>query len=227
VGARIQQSADLDGEPTGGFTTIETYVIPDYADPANPPYMSLTTNNGTFIPGWYRIRFNDAGPGEEYTSPLFYDAISYRPSTRDVAVHIKNRTVDNLNNFVGDFTTTTVVTAQEVEELILKGEQRVLRRLDVDPNEPIPTESHEAIKNLIALYAAMLVELTKFSEQVTTNRSPYPQLKVLFDEQLAELREDVRGIVEDDPGGTGVGSGMAVFTFPEDAGGMINWQTRF
>jgi hypothetical protein len=74
----------------------------------------------------------------------------------------------------------------------------------------------------------MLVELTKFSEQVATGRSPYLHLKALFDEQLLEVREDVRGIPAEgvDPG-TIPGFGEAQFTFPEDYGGMISWTTRF
>lgn len=224
------QQADVTadtGEP-GTWTDIDTKVIPPYPDSTEPPYFSFETDQGTLAPGWYRVIFRDASSDQEITAPRLYrGGATYRPSTKAVAVHIKNRTVDAHNKYIGDFTSETEVTASEVEELISKAENRVLRRLDLDPNVPIPTESQEAITDLVALFAAMLVELTKYSEQVATKVSPYAELKALFDEQLIEIREDVTGIV--DGGGTGggvTGSGMAHFSFPDDIN-QVSWTTQF
>lgn len=224
------QQADIDtltGEP-GAWVDIDTKSIPSYPDPQNPPYMNFETQLGTLAPGWYRVIFKDVTGDQEITAPrMFRGGVSYRPSTRAVAAHIKNRTVDDHNNYLGDFTDKTEVTGDEVEELIGKAEQRVLRRMDLDPNVPIPTESQQAITDLVALYAAMLVELTKYSEQVASRVSPYAQLKELFDEQLIELREDVTGIKDDDGGGvTTAGSGTAHFTFPDDIN-QVGWGTQF
>lgn len=234
--AVIEQSAPdgTTGEPTT-WTQIEVKPIPDYPDPLAPPYMNATTELGTLQPGWYRIVFKDLTGDKEETAPQWYTGgISPRPSTKDVAVHIKNRTVDAGNNFLGDFTATTPVTDAEVDELIVKAENRVLRRIDKDPNIPIPTESQQAVKDLIALYAAMLVELTKYSEQVARGTSPYPQLKELFDETLQEVREDILGVAAAATvtGSTVLpwyagGSGTAHYSFPDDVGGMIRWDTRF
>jgi len=42
----------------------------------------------------------------------------FKPDTAEVAVFIKNRTVDENNKFLGDFDDTTIVTGDEVESLI-------------------------------------------------------------------------------------------------------------
>jgi hypothetical protein len=227
---KIQQAAVISdtGEP-GAWEDLETKAIPGYPDPQEPPYFNFETELGTYAPGWYRAIFLDSALAQEVTAARFFGGgTSYRPTTRAVAVHIKNRTVDTRNNFLGDFNDETQVTKDEVEELISKAEQRVVRRMDLDPNVPIPTESAEAVTDLVALYAAMLVELTKYSEQVATRISPYEQLKALFDEQLIELREDITGIVEGADGGTTAvsGSGTAHYTFPEDAA-QVSWTTEF
>lgn len=233
--ATIEQSADADGVPTGGFSTVETFPITTYPDPTEPPTLALTTDQATAIPGWYRVKFTDPGPGIEYTAPLFFDVNRYRPSTKRVASYIDNRTVDTNNNYQHDFTDTTIVTKDTVEELISTSEEYVLRKLDQDPNVVIPVESQQAVSNLIALYAAMLVELTKFSEQIQANRSPYPFLKQLFDEQWPTVVEDVTGIAPDTgTGGTSatnvwdlVASGSQTVSFAFPTPDLVNWDTKF
>jgi hypothetical protein len=192
VNATIEQAADVDGM-AGAFTAVETFAITTYPDAANPPTLDFTTDLATLRPGWYRVRFNDPGAGVEYTSPRIFSQETIRPSTRDVAVHILNRTVDNQNNYLGDFTADTAVTDEDVEGLITKAQSRIMSKIDVDPNVAIPTESQQAVSDLIALYAAMLVELTKYGEQIQANRSPYEHLRDLFNTQLQELTVDIQG----------------------------------
>lgn len=218
------------GEP-GSWVDVETKIIPNYLDPQDPPYMSFETELATQVPGWFRIIFKDATGDQEFTAPrLFRGTASYRPSTKAVAVHIKNRTVDKTGNYIGDFTDDTIVTREEVEELAARSESRIVRVFDLDPDVSIPTESQEAVTELVALHTAMLVELTKFSEQVARNTSPYPQLKELFDEMLLEVKTDVLGIeatTTTDVLPIYPGSKVAQYTFPDDTGGMIKWETQF
>jgi hypothetical protein len=230
----IEESAPsgTNGDPTT-WATVESFPIADYPDPASPPTFDRTTDLATLLPGWYRVRFNDPGAGVQYTSPRYFDSELFRPSTRMVAAYIKNRTVDSNNNYLGDFTSATVVTDAEVEELITVAKQRVLRKLDADPNEPIPVESHLAITSAIALYTAMLVELTKFSEQIQTNRSPYPHLFDLWKEMWPDLVEDVTGVPPTDTSGgsksvwdlVATQSNTAHYAFPDPA--TVNWETAF
>src|SRR5262245_49703727 len=93
----------------------------------------------------------------------------FRPTTQMVANFIKNRTVDQNNNFVGDFTANTIVTQSEVDLLINQSGELVLAALRYDPTlevQNIPEDNVPAVKSLIALFTACFVEVTKFSEQV-------------------------------------------------------------
>lgn len=160
----------------------------------------------------------------------------FRPTTEEVAVFIKNRTVDDTNNFLGDFDDTTVVTADEVNLLIDQTGELVLAALRWDPTltpQPIPVDNVPAVKTLIALLAAISVEVTKFSEQISRQVSPYPYLKEMFDKMLAEKQAEL-GITPPVGGGGGSSGlslvdliakqfGRAVYGFPDDP--MVNWTT--
>lgn len=168
------------------------------------------------------------------------DTSEYTPSTREVASYIKNRTVDAYNNFIGDFTDDTIVTGGDVTRIIDQAEELVLRRLKlppaVDPSVPVPPlpeQTVEAIKNLIALLAASMVELNKFSEQIATGRSAYPYLKELFDEMLGWLATDILGEAPGDQAGhvsiwdlVASQSGIARFDFPV-VPDNVSWATKF
>jgi hypothetical protein len=189
VTARLEYSS----LSVGPFTLFDSKVIANYPDALDPPELSFTTDDAPLTPAWYRVVFVDSLGGTQDTTPSYFKGgPAYRPSTRDVALHIKNRTIDASGNYVGDFTEDTVaVTGEEVAELILKAEEFVLRALDQDPDVAIPDESLTGVRSLIALFAAMLVELTKFSEQVARDASPYDKLKDLFDEQLEVVQVDL------------------------------------
>jgi len=162
----------------------------------------------------------------------------FRPTTQEVAVFIKNRTVDDNNNFVGDFNNITIVTQSEVDRLINQAGEMVLAALRWDPTltpSPIPDDNVPAVKYLIALFTAIFVEVTKFSEQIARQVSPYPYLKELFDKMLGEKQAEL-GIMP--PSGSGGGSGglslvdliasqykKAIYQFPDDP--MVNWETAF
>jgi hypothetical protein len=157
----------------------------------------------------------------------------FKPSTSEVAVFIKNRTVDDTNHFLGDFGPTTIVTDDEVELLIEQTAGLVLSALRWDPEvtpAPIPEDNWPAVKTLVALFAAIAVEVTKFSEQIARQVSPYPYLKEMFDKMLAEKQGEL-GIT---PPRTSSGSlsltdliasqyGKAIFSFPDDP--MVGWTT--
>lgn len=159
----------------------------------------------------------------------------FRPTTQEVAAFIKNRTVDQNNNFVGDFTADTIVTQSEVDRIINQAGGMVLAALRWDPDvtpPPIPDDNVDAAKSLIALFSAIFVEVTKFSEQVARQVSPYPYLKELFDGMLAQKQAEL-GIVPPQTGSHNLSLvdliaseyGAALFQFPDDL--MVNWNTSF
>jgi hypothetical protein len=157
----------------------------------------------------------------------------FTPTTEEVAVYIKNRTVDSNNNFLGDFDDTTVVTANEVALLIEQSGSLILSALRWDAAAvppTIPADNFPAVRTLIALFTAISVEVTKFSEQISRQVSPYPYLKEMFDQMLAQKQGEL-GI---QPPRTGSSSlslvdliasqyGKAIYAFPDDP--MVNWRT--
>lgn len=155
----------------------------------------------------------------------------FTPSTQEVAGYIKNRTVDGNNQYLGDFTPDTVVTDTEVESLIAMAEPMVLAALQWDPAVPnIVGSNVDAARALIAMLSAILVELTKYSEQIARGVSPYTPLRELFDDLLAQKQLEL-GIVSREQGRIGLWdlvasqSGLPHFDFPDDP--MVNWQTAF
>jgi hypothetical protein len=160
----------------------------------------------------------------------------FRPTTEEVAAYIKNRTDDGNNNFLGDFTSDTVVTDDEVNLLIDQTGELVLAALRWDPllqAVSIPESNWPAVKTLVALFAAISVEVTKFSEQIARQVSPYSYLKEMFDKMLAEKQAEL-GITPPVTGSGGASGlslvdliakeyGRAIFNFPDDP--MINWKT--
>ena len=165
------------------------------------------------------------------TPPSSYDD-KFRPTTSDVAVFIKNRTVDDHNNFIGDFTDATIVKDTEVERLISEAGTMVLSSLHWDPlaDPPsIPEDNVPTVQTLIALMTACFVEATKFSEQISHNVSPYPYLKTMFDDMLAAKQGEL-GLTTGQTGMSIVDLYLmqykgAVWTFPDDP--MVNWKTAF
>jgi hypothetical protein len=81
-------------------------------------------------------------------------------------------------------------------------------------------EAREQATSATALYAAMLVELTYFPEQVKTGQSPYPMLKELHDTRVARLRQEIEEQCGDVPGGgdegAGGGSRKPDYAYPKD-----------
>lgn len=158
----------------------------------------------------------------------------FRPTTAEVAAFIKNRTVDGNNNFLGDFSSETVVTQSEVDRIINQAGEMVLSALRYDAllgASSIADDNAPTVKSLIALFSAIFVEVTKFSEQIARQVSPYPYLKDQFDKMLSEKQSEL-GITP--PQGTSGGGlslvdliakeyGRAIFNFPDDP--MVNWQT--
>ena len=161
----------------------------------------------------------------------------FRPTTKSVAAYIKNRTVDPQNNYIGDFTADTTVTADEVNSLIDQAGDMVLAALRWDPDAsipPIPDDNIPAARALIALFTACMVEVTKFSEQIARQVSPFPYLKEMFDGMLSQKQAEL-GIQPPTTGGGGGGLslwdlvaneyGQAQYAFPDNQ--MVNWDTAF
>lgn len=182
VQAEIAEAATQDG----AYTVIETINLdPVDTDPADPQLRSFTTDRATIAAGWYQITFIDDTGGRQPTEPVYNSAqrAGYTPGVGDVGALLTARTRDSNGREPGTFTATTRPTRDQVERLIEKSAQRVVVKL----GDNTPEQLWEQIANVIALAAAMRVELSFFPDQITAGRSPYNELKGLRDEEFADL----------------------------------------
>jgi hypothetical protein len=131
----------------------------------------------------------------------------WTPATTDVAALLRARTKDTNGNEVGDFNDDTRPTGAEVESLISSAVGEVSSRIGTDT--PCEAGLLQRSKGSAALYAAMLVELSYFPEQVRTDRSPYDRYKELYDDGITSLSEEVISRCGEDEGESDVeGSGL-------------------
>lgn len=107
----------------------------------------------------------------------------------DVASHVRARTKNHLGDEVGTFNDDTRPTEAAVQTLIDTSAGHVA--IQIGTAEPCTETLAVQAQEMTALYAAMKVELTYFPEQIQNNRSPYPQLKELYDEGIGGLKAQV------------------------------------
>jgi hypothetical protein len=112
---------------------------------------------------------------------------SFVPTVDNVGAILRTRTKDDMGNELGTFNADTRPTDQQVLDLIGQAYDDVVAVIDDD----IPQESYRDARSVIALRAAMLVELSYWPDQVPLGRSPYAQLKELYDEVLPRLQTAV------------------------------------
>lgn len=128
-------------------------------------------------------------------------ASDYTPDVAAVAAFIRARTKTRGGDEAGTFNPEdsseqdkTRPTAEQTETEVANALGKISGKIGADIAEQYWSDA----SRLVALYAAMLIELTYWPEQVNTGRSTYPQLKELFDDDWKEFL-DVLGIGEDAP----------------------------
>lgn len=142
-----------------------------------------------------------------------------------VAAYVRSRTKDRNGNEVGTFNGLTRPTDVQVTSLLADAGSDVADQIGWDiPNVFWPRAAAQT-----QLAAALLVELTYFPEDVGTNRSPYAQLKTLFDERLGRLKTAIADYDADptDPDEGNVPAATPSYGMPADRGGMVGWRTRW
>jgi hypothetical protein len=189
--------------------------------PRYPVARDWTTELATLSPGqgYYRVRFTDSEDNASDWSDWVRSGLeAWVPTLRDVAVHIRNRTVErSTNKFAGTFTDKTRPTDEEAWEAItiaLDDIESDTGRLDRAGIGPV---SWKAVRTLAALRAAMIIERSYFSEQIGSNKSPYPGLERDWERRLPKVvdavAEDIAGEVEPTVDyGTGDGGGGVIPT---------------
>jgi hypothetical protein len=133
------------------------------------------------------------------------------PGLTDVGAVLRARTKDDVGNEIGTFTVDTRPTGAEAQLLIQQAVSAVSMVIGAD----LPSKCWDDARYVSALGAALRAELTYFPEQINTGRSPYPQLKQLYDDTLKQLLTAVEAAGGDTPGGGTPGGPMKpVFAFP-------------
>lgn len=131
------------------------------------------------------VTYTLPGPSEPPTGGIY-------PSVDEVAALIRTRTKSVVGNEVGTFDDDTRPTQGQVESIIAQASNHVSSRLGGELCQNAVDQGLETrVRNSAALYAAMLIELSYFPEQVNNNVSPYAQYKDLFDSDMKELSEEV------------------------------------
>jgi hypothetical protein len=135
----------------------------------------------------------------------------WAPSPSDVGAVLRSRTKDTNGNELGTFTSDTRPTDGQVNELI----ETAVAGLSSDVGT-VPDKLQDAARRLAAIGTAMLVELSFFSEQINTDRSPYDRLKDWYDERFARLKKQIEDVnAGGDVGGTDSNEDLLpVYSFP-------------
>jgi hypothetical protein len=182
TGATISEGAEIDGP----WNEIATFAVsPIDSDPEHPQVRSFATGDAQLTKGWYLLTFTDdvGGSYKMNALPLFPKV--FAPTVADVAVLVRARTVDSAGKVLGTFTLDTKVKPYDVNLLIARA------CATVSAAAPITIDSEPRLilqaRNVAALWAAMLVELSFFPEQTNTDQSSYENLRQLFETGLATL----------------------------------------
>lgn len=114
------------------------------------------------------------------------------PDVALVASLLRARTKDVNGDEIGTFNANTRPTSVQVGDMI----QVAADDLRMKVRRPIPAGALSDARRLIAMYSAMLVELSYWPEQVHSDRSAYSMYKSLYDTGVENMTEaiNVEGI---------------------------------
>jgi hypothetical protein len=183
----------------GPWAVIATQALtPLDPDPTDPLPRTLTTDQATLYPGWFRVVWIDASGGEEPTEPE-YAGSAVRPKVQEIANLMPDRTTVDGGTEARAFTTATSPTAEEVESLI----DMVLDSVDPRVPDGASAEVERAARHVVTLTTAILVESGNWADQLDTNEA-----RVALWERLLAAHEATLDMAanQDEPGQARFGS---------------------
>jgi hypothetical protein len=208
-----ESETGFDSDP---WLLIDEFTLsPIDADPKNPATRSFTSDAGTLENGWYKIVWQDEFLNESGTPAVQNIAVvrAYRPLVADVGEIIRSRTVDANATEQGTFTADTRPTYEQVDHII----DRAMWKLEAKFGPVVKQELVGAAAEVVALRAALMIELSFFGDQIRADRSPYLELKELYDEAISDYDLQRRELGTDDTPGTdddNAGAGLPSYSFP-------------
>lgn len=183
TGAILSESATIGGP----WKELETFAIsPLDTDPEKPGVRMFSTDKAELAQGWYQLVLTDAESGKYAMNPVSIFPKVFAPTVADVAMFVTARTIEaGSGERVGTFTPDTRPTAFEVQQLIVKatGTVSAIAVVTVSSEPQLILQA----RNLASLFAAMLVELSYFPEQVNSGQSSYEDLRGLYEKGVASL----------------------------------------
>lgn len=140
----------------------------------------------------------------------------YTPTLAQVGALLRTRTKDSSGNEIGTFNSDTRPTDTDVNELIAQAVDTFALRAGTD----IPDILFQEAQRLVAMRAAMLVEVSYFPEMVAMGHSPYAQYEALWTEGFGDhksfgvLIQAIEMAKADADKLEPIDPGMAQFNFP-------------
>lgn len=116
-------------------------------------------------------------------------AYSWAPGVDDVGALLRARTMTKNGLIIGTFNAYT--SPDDVTVMGLINDAAADVQDAIGPEVNVPVTLYPQAETLAALGAALQVELSFFPEQVNSGRSPYPQLKTLYDDKLKRLQNAI------------------------------------
>jgi hypothetical protein len=192
VSVQIQQSSALD-QP---FSQIDSQPLaPADTDPTNPVARNITTAMATSQEGIFALTFFDAaGASSQTLIQVMNQPSEIRPTVAELGAFMRARTViaGSGGNEAGTFTTQTRPTAAEADQIINQAVDQVLMQIGADIPDRFITQARFAT----LLYAAQLVEIGFYRNEVNKDQSAFAQYETLFNNTVTGLTS---AIADEDP----------------------------
>lgn len=179
---------------TGTWALIDTISLAGLpggldTDPSEPQARNITTTLATLTQGWYQLAFSDgvntSPPSDPIqNAPSVADEI--RPTVNDLGAFMRARTVvqGSGGSEAGTFNDLTRPTGSEADSIITQAVNNVLMAIGTD----IPAAYYQQTQFVVLVYAAGLVELTFYRNEVNRDQSSYEQYQTLYKDALAALQ---------------------------------------
>lgn len=186
LGTRIDNTAGEEVEARS-TTEITEPIVGNYIAKRIAP-----TEEGNYLFIWDRVKggapldpVHVAVEQLQVTRITPFDSIvAFLPDPSDVGALLRSRTFDSSSAEVGTFTTQTRPTIGEVQTFINQAGNEVGARL----GQEIEDDGLRAYaRELVALRAAMAVELSYFPEQTSGEQSAFDNLEKLYETGIASL----------------------------------------
>lgn len=117
-------------------------------------------------------------------------ASDWTPLVADVGAQLRARTRLKSGAEAGTFTDETRPTEAQAASMVSRGVGDVAMVIGND----IPQMLWDDAKDVAVIAAAMRIELSYFPEQIATGKSPYRELKELYDSRIKELKVAVQNV---------------------------------